>query len=633
MRWTLGRARVVVLAAVGVVACAVVLGGAVGTEFLPQLDEGVIWIRSNLPSGISLEESAETAGQIRQLIRQSPEVKMVMSQTGRNDSGMDPFGPNRNEFLVQPYPYSQWPAGKTKSQLVDELAQRLNSHIPGASFNITQPIIDTSTEIATGSSADLAVIINGPDLSVLRRLASQVVQIVRGVDGAADTSIEQEGDQPQLRLAIDRAVLARYGLNISDVQDVIELAIGGRAVGSVFEGERRFDVTVRYLPDARADPASIGQILVATPGGGRVPLGQLAHIETVRGPSIIARRENERQITVRTNIRGRDQGGFVSDAQAGVAAGVKFPSGYRVDWGGQFENLARARARLAIILPITVVIVFALLFVAFASVKDAGLVLVNVPFSFVGGIVALYARGIHLSVSAAVGFITLFGVAVMGGLLYVAEINRRLKRTRNIVRGGSRVGREVTGSAHVHVDPGRHARDDAGRSGQRHRIGHSAASSDGDRGRPPLDHVSHASGAAEPLLPHRRLRWSRLGGGAGGAQPVSDKRVPEIESPAKALVMIFDARDEWEGIPLHEALVGVLEDHGIAGATVIPGIMGYGAHRGVHHRGLIGAPHDKPVILLVIEHEAKLRAALPTLRPMVAEGVFVLIDAEVVPLP
>ena len=226
---------------------ALFLAGAVGTEFLPQLDEGVIWIRSNLPPGISLEESAKTAARIRELIRQSPEVQMVMSQTGRNDSGMDPFGPNRNEFLVQPLPYSQWPSGKVERDLVDELSQRLNSRIPGASFNITQPIIDTSTEIATGSSADLAVIISGPNLSTLRGLASEVMDIVKGVDGAADTSIEQEADQTQLRIAVDRGELARYGLNISDVQDVIELAVGGRAVGSVFEGERRFDVTVRYV--------------------------------------------------------------------------------------------------------------------------------------------------------------------------------------------------------------------------------------------------------------------------------------------------------------------------------------------------------------------------------------------------
>jgi cobalt-zinc-cadmium resistance protein CzcA len=426
VRWTLGHSRLVISAGSALVLVAIALGGRLGTEFLPQLDEGVIWIRSNLTPGISLEESAETAARMRELIRQSPEVQMVMSQSGRNDSGMDPFGPNRNELLIEPRPYSNWSPGKTKRDLVQELSQRLNSHIPGATFNITQPIIDTSTEIATGSSADLAIIITGPELGTLRRLAGEVLEMVRTVPGAADTSIEQEADQSQLRIAVDRTVLARYGLNISDVQDVIELAIGGRAVGVVFEGERRFDLTVRYVPDARTDQAAIAQILVATPGGGRVPLGQLARVETVRGPSIIARRENQRQITVRTNIRDRDQGGFVAEAEAKMATAVTLPSGYRVTWGGQFENLARARARLTLILPVTILVVFGLLFVAFASVRDAALVLVNVPFSLVGGILALYLRGIHMSVSAAVGFVTLFGVAVMGGLLYVAEINRRM---------------------------------------------------------------------------------------------------------------------------------------------------------------------------------------------------------------
>ena len=424
--WTLAHTRVVIATASTLVVLVMVLGGSLGTEFLPQLDEGVIWIRSNLTPGISLEESAETAARMRELIRQSPEVKMVMSQSGRNDSGMDPFGPNRNELLIDLHPYSTWSSGQTKRDLVRELSQRLNSHIPGATFNITQPIIDTSTEIATGSSADLAVIISGSDLTVLRRLAAEVLEVLTAVRGAADTSIEQEADQSQLRIAVDRAVLARYGLNISDVQDVIELAIGGRGVGVVFEGERRFDLTVRYVPEARTDQAAIARLLVATPGGGRVPLGQLARVETVRGPSIIARRENQRQITVRTNIRDRDQGGFVAEAQAKVAAGVTLPAGYGINWGGQFENLERARARLALILPVTILVVFGLLFVAFASLRDAALVLVNVPFSLVGGILALYLRGINLSVSAAVGFVTLFGVAVMGGLLYVAEINRRL---------------------------------------------------------------------------------------------------------------------------------------------------------------------------------------------------------------
>ena len=252
--------------------------------------------------------------------------------------------------------------------------------------------------------------------------------------GAADTGIEQEEDQAQLRIRIDRQTVARYGINVRDVQDVIELAIGGRTVSTFFEGERRFDITVRYVPEARTDPSAIASTLVTTRDGGRVPLSQLADIRVVSGASIIGRRENRRQISVRTNIRGRDQGGFVLEAQKRFAQAVTLPEGYRVDWGGQFENLARARRCLAFILPVTVLVIFALLFFAFGSTTYAGLVLLNVPFSLVGGILALYLRGINLSVSAAVGFISLFGVAVMSGVLVVSEINRRRADPRTAAR-------------------------------------------------------------------------------------------------------------------------------------------------------------------------------------------------------
>jgi len=419
------NARITVAAALAVVAGAIWLGAGLGSEFLPQLDEGVIWIRANLPPGISVEKSAEVAATMRRLIRQSPEVTMVMSQTGRNESGTDPFGPNRNELLLDLKPYDEWPRGKTKAALVDELSRRLQAAIPGASFNFTQPIIDTSTEIATGSSADLAVIVSGPDLRQLRALAAQALAVLRPIRGAADTSIEQESDQAQLRVAVNRYQVARYGINVSDVQDVIDLALGGSPITAVFEGDRRFDVVARFAPEARADASSIGGILIPMRESGRVPLAQLADITVADGATIIARRENERQITIRTNIRGRDQGGFVREAQARFVQAVKLPPGYRVSWGGQFENFDRARQRLAIIIPVTIGIIFLLLFVTFGSAFDAGLVLLNVPFSLAGGLVALSGRDIHLSVSAAVGFISLFGVAVMSGVLYISDVKRR----------------------------------------------------------------------------------------------------------------------------------------------------------------------------------------------------------------
>ncbi|MBY0506490.1 MAG: CusA/CzcA family heavy metal efflux RND transporter [Bryobacteraceae bacterium] len=413
-----GVSGAVVLASFG-------LAGALGIEFLPNLDEGVIWIRAVLPPGVSIEKSSQVAGQIRSIVAEYPEVKLVSSQSGRNDAGTDPYGPNRNEFFLALNAYDTWPEGVNKQALIEELRKKLNARIPGAAFSFTQPIVDNVTESVTGSAADLAVIIRGPDLAILRANAERILAVVRTVPGAADTAIEQEAEQAQLRLRIDRQAVARYGINVRDVEDVIEMAIGGRASGTMFEGERRFDITVRYIPEARTNITAIGNVLVPTREGGRVPLSQLAEIRVVNGASIIARRENQRQITVRTNIRGRDQGGFVADAQQRFAAAIKLPVGYEVTWGGQFENLQRAQKRLTVILPITIGIIFVLLFFMFGSAKYAGMVLMNVPFSLVGGILFLYLRNINLSVSAAVGFISLFGVAVMSGVLVIAEINRR----------------------------------------------------------------------------------------------------------------------------------------------------------------------------------------------------------------
>lgn len=424
---SLRRAWLVVSVAGTVVISAFLLGGQLGTEFLPTLDEGTIWIRSNLPPGTSLDKSAGVAAELRKTLQGYPEIRAVASQAGRNDAGTDPFGPNRIELLVTLNPYDEWPGGRTKADLINELSRKLPEVIPGATFNITQPIIDTVTEVVTGSSADLAVILSGPDLNVLRRLAQETLQVVRTIPGAADSAVEQEAEQPQLTIQLDREKMARFGVRVRDVQDLIELAVGGRVVSSLFDGERRFDISVRFAPEARADANAIGSMLVPTRSGARVPLSQMAKLEVVNGESIIARRENRRQIAVRTNIRGRDQGGFAADLQKEWRKAVQLPEGYGVEWGGQFDNLERARKRLSLVLPLTIGIIFVLLFFAFGSTKDAGLVLLNVPFSLVGGILLLWLRGINLSVSAAVGFVSLFGVAVMSGVLVVSEINRRMR--------------------------------------------------------------------------------------------------------------------------------------------------------------------------------------------------------------
>lgn len=424
---TLRRAWVVVATAAVVVIGTFLLAGGLGSEFLPSLDEGTIWIRSNLPPGTSLEKSALMAEQMRATLKTFPEIRAVASQAGRNDAGTDPFGPNRIELLVTLNPYEQWPGHRTKADLVSDLSRTMPEVIPGATFNVTQPIIDTVTEVVTGSSADLAVILTGPDLKVLRDLAEQSLKVVRAIPGAADAAIEQEAEQPQLTIQLDREKMARYGVRVRDVQDLIELAIGGRVVSSLFEGERRFNISVRFTAESRADANAIGSMLVPTRSGARVPLTQLAKLEVVNGQSVIARRENRRQIAVRTNIRGRDQGGFAAELQERFEKAIQLPDGYRVEWGGQFDNLERARKRLSLVLPLTIGIIFVLLFFTFGNTQDAGLVLLNVPFSLVGGILFLWLRGINLSVSAAVGFVSLFGVAVMSGVLVVSEINRRLR--------------------------------------------------------------------------------------------------------------------------------------------------------------------------------------------------------------
>lgn len=425
LRKCVGRPAWVAAGAVAIVVAALGLASRLGTEFLPTLDEGVIWVRANLPSGTSLEKSAAVANEMRAIIQRQPEVLNVASQSGRNDSGTDPFGPNRNEILITLKPYGSWAPGRRKAELIADLRRDLNREIPGIQLNFTQPIIDTVTESVTGSSADLAVILRGPELNELRRLAAETLQLLRQVPGAADSAIEQEEDQPGLRITVDRSRAARYGLNIEALSRTIESALGGAAIGTVFENDRRFDLAVRYAAEYRADIQQLDRLLIRTPGGANVPLGQVAQIEVVSGPSIILRRENQRAIAIRTNIVGRDQGGFAREAQRRFAERVELPPGYQVIWGGQFENLERARDRLVMILPLTIGIIYTLLYLTFGSAGNALLVLLNVPFSMVGGVALLYLRGINLSVSAAVGFVSLFGVAVMAGVLYVTEINRR----------------------------------------------------------------------------------------------------------------------------------------------------------------------------------------------------------------
>ncbi len=396
----------------------------IGTEFLPELDEGSLNIRCFFPVGISLNEAEKYCPVIRLVISRHKQVNVVLTQLGRNDDGTDPYGPNRLEIFVGLRAYSTWISSISKEQLLSQIKNELGEAIPGAQFSFSQPILDNVTEAVTGSVADLAILINGEDLKFMRLKADSILAIIKTIPGASEWGIEQEGDQAQLTVDIDREAVARYGINVSDVQKMIEAAIGGKVVGKVYEGERRFDIVVRYTPEYRSSIESVRNLLVPSPSGGRIPMSQLAAIKLVDGPTIIQREDGVRQISVRTNIRGRDQGSFVAEAQAKVASAITLPKGYTATWGGQFENLSRAGKRLAIVIPLTVGIIFLVLFMMYRDVRYVGVAMAGIPFALIGGIAALLIRGYSFNVSAGVGFISLFGVSIIAGVLFVSRANR-----------------------------------------------------------------------------------------------------------------------------------------------------------------------------------------------------------------
>lgn len=423
LRWALRNGRRVVLGAVAALAVSLALVPFLGTEFVPALEEGSILYRITLAPSAGLDEAIRVAGQMERIAKEFPEVVDAVSKIGRAELGGDPEPVNNVETTVTLRPLGAWESGRTKAELVDAMRERMRK-IPGVALNFSQPIATRVDELISGVRAQLAIKIFGEDLDTLGRLGTQVEQVIRGISGAQDVQTEQVLGQPQLLIRIDRTAVARLGLNVEDVQDVIRTAIGGAEAGQVFEGQRRFDIFVRYAEPYRASVQDIARALVATPEGARVPLGQIARVEEVIGPKQISREANQRRIVVQANVEGRDLGGFVAEAQAAVARAVRLPPGYFVTWGGQFENQRRAMARLAIIVPVTIGLIFLLLFGSFNSLRQATLIILNVPFALIGGIVALFVTGQYLSVPASVGFIALFGVAVLNGVVLVTYINQ-----------------------------------------------------------------------------------------------------------------------------------------------------------------------------------------------------------------
>lgn len=430
LAWVLRWPRLMLMLASLLLILSLGLLRVIGTEFMPKLDEGNIWLTVTLPTPISLHKAKEIEQVIRSRIEAFPEARSVLTQLGRPEDGTDPKGFNNLEILVSLQPKATW-----RFRHKDELVAAMNAKLavfPGIQLNFSQVIQDNVEEAISGVKGEIAVKIFGDDLKVLQAKADQVVHILQSTRGATDVAAEQQAGLAQVAIAIDRARIARYGINIADVEEVIEMAVGGKTASEMLDGNRRFAISVRLQQDARSSVAALENLVVKAPDGSRIPLAELAQIKVDIGASRIGREENSRRIAIKCNLIGRDQGGFVQEVMPRVAEQVSLPAGYRMVWSGQFENQQRAMKRLSIIVPISLTLIFVLLFWAFQSIKYAALIVMNVPFALIGGLVALWLTGINLSVSAAVGFIALFGIAVQNGVILVSHLNALLREGHDL---------------------------------------------------------------------------------------------------------------------------------------------------------------------------------------------------------
>jgi len=407
-------------AALLVVACVVFV--FLGKEFLPELDEGDVWLRVKFPVGISLEDARPYVHDIRERLLTVPEVRTVVSQLGAPDDGTDPNGPDNCEFFVGLKPREAW-ASRDKSDIVRAMDATLDG-IPGITTNFSQPIKDNVDEALAGVKGELVIKLVGPDVFTLEAKAKEVAAVLGTVDGVTDLDYDPLVGQPQLRIVVDRKATARYGISVQDVQDAIEAATRGRVVSEIFEGERRFDLAVRLAEDGAEPLAGLRNLTVSAPGGERVPLTQLAEFVKSEGLAQILREGSQRRIAVKWSVRGRDMGGLVAEAMRKVDASVRLPAGYRMIWSGRFEDQQRALARLYLIVPLVIFIIFVLLFSAFQSVGVALLIMLNLPFALIGGTLALYFWRTNFNISAAVGYIAVFGVSVLNGVVLVTSIRQ-----------------------------------------------------------------------------------------------------------------------------------------------------------------------------------------------------------------
>jgi len=427
VRWAIGHRRVILgIAFLGLcVALFLMFGGVIGSEFLPHLDEGALWVRGTLASSTGPSEGIRVSNQARLLLCSFPEVPQCTSQVGRPDDGTDTTGFFNTEYFVDLKPKEEWRPifHQDKDELIAAMNRELNK-IPGVVWGFSQPIEDNMEEAVSGVKGELATKVYGDDLKVLEDKADQIVGVMRQVKGIEDLGVFRALGQPNINFQVDRDQAARYQINVADIQDAVQTAVGGNALTQVLQGEARYDLVLRYLPQYRTTKEAIENIRLLSPSGERVSLAQLCKIEERDGGSEIYREGNQRYVAIKYSVRGRDLGGAVEEAISKVNAQVQLPRGYHIDWEGEYESEKRAQARLLIIVPLTILVIFLILYTMFRSAKWAALILATVAMASVGGLLALLVTGTHFSVSSGVGFLALFGVSVQTGVIMLEYINQ-----------------------------------------------------------------------------------------------------------------------------------------------------------------------------------------------------------------
>ena len=425
-RWTYSHKRKTLAASILLIGATFFSATFLGTEFLPTLNEGALWVEAKMPMSSSLTETVKTVSELRAVLNTFPEVNGVLSQTGRSNDGTDPSGFYYVQMQVNLKPKAEWKRNISTDELVDEMDTRLK-HFQGINYNYSQPIIDNVAEAVAGMNANNAVKIYGDDLEVLDKLSNQVLTAINPVAGIKDAGILRNVGQPEMQIVLDEQKMALYGVTTADAQSVIEMAIGGKTANEMYEGEKKFEIRIRFQESFRRTKDDLKDLKVPTLSGSTIPLSEIADVRTITGPAFIYRDNTKRFIGVKFSVRDRDLGSTIAEAQAKVTAAVKLPKGYSMVWTGEFENQVRATGRLGQVVPLSLIAIFVLLFIMFGNVKDAFLVLLNVPFAIIGGIMALHITGMNFGISAGVGFIALFGICIQNGVILIEVFNKNIK--------------------------------------------------------------------------------------------------------------------------------------------------------------------------------------------------------------